>query len=1192
MSLADATVNIQSPVLPVSAHLSESYRLIEQVGADRAAVVFRGERLRDQLPVEVRIPKSAGWQTAVKKALLVKNPTARPILEISHDTADGYVVLPWFDGVPLIEWRRANKEAPLTQRAAMLQRLLALMVECHQLGLATGTFAPHLIRMTSAGEPEVELVSMGLGNCLTSDQRTGHDHDFDQEAGEDIRAAAELVGWLLLDARDAPGSAIAQALRGVFEPGATGQTRMSLALHRVAELCDAARSGDEERRPTARALANACETAFRLRGDQEDLDQTAFRSAGVDGPARLEWEQTRSFGRFEVLGELGRGGMGVVYKARDAADGSLVALKVINPNLVRVPEAMARFRKEARILSRLRSPRIAQLIEINDDEGHPYLVVELIEGTNLSDLLKQRGALPEDEALRLFAPIAQALGDTHELGVVHRDVKPSNIMVTNQAPDQVAVKLLDFGVARQTVQSHSMAVTQTGAFLGTPTYMAPEQCMGMGEIGPATDVYALGIILFEMLTGEAPFQAPDPMKLASMHCYDKIPSLAARNPSIRDGVAQVINRCLAKKPTGRYENARELHRDIERLTRGEPTLVADHPTLPPHDPQQLLIADWSWELTSSPEQLWPYVSNTQRINRAAAIPAVDYETIVDSQTRPRLFGQFKMAGMRIRWEEHPFEWVEGRRMAILREFTQGPFRWFLSVVELTPRPQGGSTLRHLVKILPKNWFGRLVATLEVSSKGRRNVDALYRFIDQKVSTGAVNDPSQDAFEPPTSLTADQRRTLRAHLERLRQAGVSPSVLAVLGEFLEHGSAAELARIRPLEFAQRFRLDQEDALHAFLRAAFYGLLELRWDILCPKCRVASDMRSTLRDVLDHSHCDVCAEDFAVDFANSLEMVFRIQPSIRASDARTYCVGGPDHQPHVAAQIRLQAKERVLIDLALGASDYSIRGNQLPSAIALKVEVGRGVQRLEIDLPSRNGWSAPSLRAGEQGLTLVNTTDREMVVKIERVAKRQDAVTAAKAASLALFRELFPEEVLSEGRLVTVATTTFLAAEFVGVSRLFSELGDARAFQVMATRSAEVGKLVQQSGGAVVRREREGFFASFAEPIAALDAAVQLARQQDQSVPRWSLRAAIHRGPALVMNEQDHIDYFGGSVQRTIDLMREAKPGEVIVSEALAPDPAVASHLQERGWNARVMDRDVPSSVGAVPIRISSADLHDG
>jgi serine/threonine protein kinase len=263
--------------------------------------------------------------------------------------------------------------------------------------------------------------------------------------------------------------------------------------------------------------------------------------------------QPRRIGRYEVLAELGRGAMGVVYRARDPQIDRAVALKTLRPDLGLPADAFAelkkRFYQEATAAGRLSHPNIVAVHDVLDVEGVPYIVMECLEGRTLADLIAAEGRLDPPRAIRLFVQVCDALDYAHARGVVHRDIKPGNIVVT---PGDVA-KVTDFGIARVS----GSTVTQTGAVLGTPAYMAPEQLRGQVPDG-RSDLFAVAVSLYETLAGVNPFQADELAAVLYRVVHEAPAPLAGQNPRVPPRLAAAVERALAKAPTDRFASAGEL----------------------------------------------------------------------------------------------------------------------------------------------------------------------------------------------------------------------------------------------------------------------------------------------------------------------------------------------------------------------------------------------------------------------------------------------------------------------------------------------------------------------------------------------------------------------------------------------------------------------------------------------------------
>lgn len=898
--------------------------------------------------------------------------------------------------------------------------------------------------------------------------------------------------------------------------------------------------------------------------DDMDMDKTCVN---IVAPHLVE-SSARRYGRYEVIRKLGEGGMGTVYLARDSATGDQVALKVLSDACLKQEDSFHRFEKEVRLLEEAHNPYIANMLDVGVEGESRFLVMEFVDGCDLRRWLKSRQQLEEPAALEILADLCRALSSIHARGMVHRDIKPENVLLTRiEGPDRPIVKLTDFGLARHVDQTESMKLTHTGALLGTPLYMAPEQFKGTGEVSPATDVYALGITLFELLAGQRPFKANDPIRLATAHCFDAPPELKTLAATVSDGVSDLVNRMLAKNPASRPPDAAALLEEIVRLQSGQATELDLHPALPPHDATKVIENVFEWDLESSPQELWQYVSNTDRFNQAAGIPPVEYETVRNDAGQLQKFGQFRMAGMNIKWEEHPFEWIEGHRFSILREFSSGPFVWFLSTVELEARPDGGTHLRHHVRILPNRLAGRMLAGLEVGIKGRRNLDRIYRRIDGTLRNRSLNQHQGDHFQQAPGLSRVQRLRLRTLLDEIRSAGVNEEIVATLQNVVTHSAAQDLAHLRPYVIARRFGLPERDVVDAFLYAVQCGLLIMRWELICPTCRLTADSKQTLREIDQHANCEACHSDFKLDFGSSIELVFMTPPDVRVPETRRYCNGGPGNFPHVAAQIALEPGERLLMTLSLEPGSYIVRGPRLPYTVLIDVDSRDGVRQGNISCaPGHARQPTLLLNAAYQQLSLDNQFSERQLIRIERSVRRSDALTAVEATSLPLFNRLFPQETLDPGQLMQLATTNFLVIQMDHLEQLFEDEGDSGAY-VRTKDFLQIATRQIRSGGGNVIDEHPGMLlASFSDITHAFTAAQSISDELAIQRPdfAWSVSGSLHRGNALVTSDRRGTRYFGIAVNDTIRLSRRAFPGTLLLTYDVWSCPAaltlLADHLR--------------------------------
>jgi eukaryotic-like serine/threonine-protein kinase len=264
-------------------------------------------------------------------------------------------------------------------------------------------------------------------------------------------------------------------------------------------------------------------------------------------------------GRYRVLGRLGVGGMATVYLAEDSSLGRKVALKVMAERYSDDGEFVERFRREAQAAARLNHPNIIAVYDRGEADGRPYIAMEYLQGRTLKQVIQAEGPLPPERALAIAMQVLAGLRYAHEHGVVHRDVKPHNVLVG----DDGRIKVTDFGIAH----AGDPQMTEVGSIVGTAQYLSPEQARGRA-VGPQTDIYSLGVVLYEMLAGRVPFEGDSSVAIAMQHVSDPAPPLRALAPDVPESLALVVAHAMLKDPTQRYASADEFAGDLDRVRRG------------------------------------------------------------------------------------------------------------------------------------------------------------------------------------------------------------------------------------------------------------------------------------------------------------------------------------------------------------------------------------------------------------------------------------------------------------------------------------------------------------------------------------------------------------------------------------------------------------------------------------------------
>src|ERR1700704_1518536 len=266
---------------------------------------------------------------------------------------------------------------------------------------------------------------------------------------------------------------------------------------------------------------------------------------------------------YTIEGEIGRGGMGVVYRARDERLQRRVAIKVLPPELAFSSEIRARFTREAQTAARLSHPHIVPIHDVGEGQGIVYFVMGLIEGESLAARIRRRGRLPAEETRRIIRETADALSAAHSVSVIHRDIKPDNILLEGT---RGRVVVTDFGIAKALSAASGSTLTSAGMAIGTPSFMSPEQAAGEREIDGRSDLYSLGIVAYQMLSGQLPFTAPTVAGILMKQITETAPLLHEGYPDVPEDLSLAVARCLEKDPANRWPSAEGLRRSLESRT--------------------------------------------------------------------------------------------------------------------------------------------------------------------------------------------------------------------------------------------------------------------------------------------------------------------------------------------------------------------------------------------------------------------------------------------------------------------------------------------------------------------------------------------------------------------------------------------------------------------------------------------------
>jgi class 3 adenylate cyclase len=569
---------------------------------------------------------------------------------------------------------------------------------------------------------------------------------------------------------------------------------------------------------------------------------------------------------------------------------------------------------------------------------------------------------------------------------------------------------------------------------------------------------------------------------------------------------------------------------------------------------------WEYDLRASPQALWPLVSDTNRFNRDAGLPDISAQgsTDVKGSVGRRRF-RLKKLGVGVEWEEEPFEWVRPFHFGVVRHYHSGPVLEMRVAAELSEREGGGTRLVYDVRVRPRNALGRAVIPYQVGRVSARKFAEVFRRYDQL----ALDDEARGVVESrAVGLGASERALLDSLRDKLVNEGAGARLAARLCETVESADELTLARLRPYALADAWGAPRREVLELCLRATRAGLLDLRWELLCPVCRGAQQSAETLRDVRADQHCDSCQIDFAVAFDRSVEVVFRPSPSVRRVAGRDFCVGGPQVTPHVVVQQLVPAGESRTVSPLLEEGRHSLRAGASGDARTLLVSAS-GSEELTLDADDVDVEEELAVST-RPVIRLVNGTDGERLFRIEREAWGGQEATAAEVTALQLFRDLFAAEALRPGDQINVGQMTILFTDLRNSTRLYREIGDAVAFGAVMGHFDVLREEIAREGGSIVKTLGDAIMAVFPRPAPALRAIINAQSalaSPPEGVRPLTVKAGLHAGPCIAVTLNERLDYFGSNVNIAARLEPLSTGEDCVITSDVRRDPEVMELLED-------------------------------
>ena len=574
-------------------------------------------------------------------------------------------------------------------------------------------------------------------------------------------------------------------------------------------------------------------------------------------------------------------------------------------------------------------------------------------------------------------------------------------------------------------------------------------------------------------------------------------------------------------------------------------------------PYQEFHYQWDWDLQSSPEALWPLVADTNRFDRDSGTPALKILN-KDSSTNANLKVRFSKYGFPFEYEQDAFEWTYPRRFGVTRKYTKGVMSAIRIQADLEPLADGGTHLTYRVWVTPANILGVLGIPFQIGLIFRRTFGTSFLKYDRMVKTGET---TVSTFGKPRLAPGGKARLL-AYQTNLLNTGTDPALVTRLIETLEQADDLVASRLRPYELADYWQADRKTVLELFLRATRAGMLNFRWDILCPLCRTAKSTSDSLSDLTAEVHCESCHIDFRANFERSVELTFRPNEAVRLAPALEFCIGGPQNTPHILYQKIFQPGENDTLRPTLDPGRYRLRAADLPGGQFLSADPN-GVAALALHPPP--GWpNTEPLLSLTPTLTLTTPLEASHLYLLERMAWSDQAVLAAEVIVLQQFRDLFSREALRPGEQISVGSLAVVFTDLRDSTRLYRQIGDAPAFGRVMEHFDLLKQAVAEQNGSIVKTIGDAIMAVFRTPTEAMRAMISAQIALDNTFKGLlSLKTGIHYGPAIAVTLNERLDYFGTTVNFASRLEKYSEGKDIILSEQVYGDPEIQEFLKANG-----------------------------
>jgi class 3 adenylate cyclase len=600
-------------------------------------------------------------------------------------------------------------------------------------------------------------------------------------------------------------------------------------------------------------------------------------------------------------------------------------------------------------------------------------------------------------------------------------------------------------------------------------------------------------------------------------------------------------------------------------------LLALHPWPAPWGVEKKIEKLWIHDLPGTPEALWPFLSDTSRMNRALGTAEM---TFVEREGKR--FGTAKPGGVRHEWLEVPWNWVANQWLTSLRVYERGFFRAVWAIHRLERIPTGTRVYLYYGAI-PRSMLSAAAIRL-----GFPTLERAYRRVLPALAAQLDRARPDVLVLPPGPLAEGAEQRLRAQQAALVERGLPRACVDALIDWIRTGDDQDLHRIQIRERARVWKLPERDLLRVALHATRAGLLTLSWDTVCPHCRGVRDENPALAQLAAQSGCEVCQVTFSTDTEQSVEVTFRVHPSIRDVPEQVYCSAEPAKKDHVRVQWTVPPGETVKVEPRLGTGRYTVwRGRE--GGWYLDVDDEGAGERAGVVRWSPHPEGAVVKASPAAAIEVHNEGEEPKLFMIQEATWSDHALRAGQLLSFQDFRDLFSEEYIAADVRLGVGEQTLLFTDVVGSTAFYATRGDPAAFVEIKRHFDEVFAIVGAHRGAVVKTIGDAVMATFVDPVEAVRASQKIheAFHPGRADTPIRLRISLNTGPCIAVKWNANADFFGGTVNVAAKLQALAEGYQIAMSEATYRAPGVAEYLAEQGATLEELaytSKALPAPVG--------------